>query len=176
MENKEDQIPINKNNGTGCAIVLFIIFLIIFIPMLIGSIGNLNKTKHETKLIEEGKTKNHNEVMNEIIEVLKNRKEEDLKKYLTDDFVYMNNNGYESKYISGFWNDLKYFTGKYYLEKRENSIKDEETYWIYWDIPEELTYEQYSQYSLQRIFVYLKRTVKENVITYKINKIILRDN
>ena len=114
--------------------------------------------------------------MNEIIEILKSRKEEDLKKYLTEDFVYINNDSYESKYISGFWNDLKYFTGKYYLEKRGNSIKDEETYWIYWDIPKELTYEQYSQYSLQRIFVYLKRTVKENVITYKINKIILRDN
>lgn len=171
MKKKQD----NKSVWITGGIILAII-LLIFIPEIIKGKKKLDTVKREYNLIQEGKVKNDNEVINEIIDILRNRDKDKLEQYLKDDFVYINNDNYESKYISGFWNDLKYFTGKYYLEKRENSIKDEETYWIYWDIPEELAYEQYSQYSLQRIFVYLKRTVKENVITYEINKIILRDN
>jgi len=178
MEEKKNQIPVNKNNGTGCAIVLFIIILIIFIPMLIGSIGSLNKTKHETKLIEEGKTKTESEIINEIIEILKSKDEIQLKKYLSKEFIYYDNDNLEHRYISSFLDDLKILATSYDIERRGNDIKDKETYRIYWNVVEQNKSlgktNQY--YCLQKITILLNRVVKEDIITYEIEKIILSNN
>ncbi len=171
----------NEKNTTGCLIVFLIIFLIIFLPILIGLISNnikvSNQEKHEAKLIEEGKTKTHNEVINEIVDIFKNRDEEKLNEYLSSNFSYWNNNNTESKYINNFWSDLKFYTGKHYIEERGDTLNQEnKTFWVYWDIPEQLEYKQYSQYSLQKICIYMRRIVKEDIITYEINQIILKNN
>lgn len=171
----------NEKNKTGCLIVFLIVFLLIFLPILIGLISNSikvsNQAKHETKLIEEGKTKTHNEVINEVVDIFKNRDEEKLNEYLSSDFSYYNNDNTESKYINNFWADLKFYTGKHYIEERGDTLNQEnKTFWIYWDIPEQLEYKQYSQYSLQKICIYMRRIVKEDIITYEINQIILKNN
>ena len=141
MEEKQ-QIQANKNNGSGCAIVLFIVFLLIFAPMLIGLISNnietSNQAKHEAKLIEYGKTKTHNQVIDEIVEMLKNKDAGKLKEYLADDFIYYDNDNIEHKYISSFFEDLKIHTTSYEIERRGDiSANDWATYRIYWNIVEE---------------------------------------
>lgn len=175
MEEKEV-----KNNDKKFIIISSIIMAVIFIPIIIGLISSsANESRefnHETKLIQEGKTESTSEVLDKIINALKDRKEEEFEKILSKDFTYWNNDNNESKHIKNFWNDLKYYTGKYYTEKRGNSLKDQETYWIYWDISEKANYSEYADYCLQRIMIYLKRVVKEDIITYEIEKIILKDN
>lgn len=181
MENKSQ---INKNDATGCAIVFFIIFLIIFVPILIGLVSNniekLNQTKHEAKLIEDGKVKTHNEVINEIIEILKNNNKEKLKEYLANDFVYYDNNNMEHKYINSFFEDLKIYSTIYEIERRgDTSTNDWATYRIYWNVVEENKKKGIDKtnqyYCLQTITIMLRKVIKENEITYEIAKIILKD-
>lgn len=181
LEGEKMGIEKTKNDTTHYLIVFLIIFLLIFLPILIGlvssNIENTNQSKHEEKLIEEGKVKTHSDVINEIVDILKKRDEEKLKEYLSSDFNYWDDNNTESKYIYKFWSDLKFYTGKHYIEER-GDITDTnyKTFWIYWDIPEQLEYKQYSQYSLQKICIDIRKVVKENIITYEINQIILKNN
>ena len=181
MENKG---KISKNDGTGCSIVLFIIFLIIFVPILIGLISNniekSNQAKHEAKLIEEGKVKTHNEVINEIVEILKNKDEKKLKEYLATDYIYYDNDNIEHKYISSFYEDLNIYTASCEIERRgDTNSNDWATYRIYWNIVEENKkkgIDKTSQYyCLQTITIMLRKVIKQNEITYDIEKIILKD-
>lgn len=182
MEEKK-QVQEKESNGTGCAIVLLVVFLLIFVPILIGivsdSIQTSNEAKHKTELIEEGKVKTHDEVINEIVEILKSKDEVKIKSYLSKDFIYYDNDNIEHKYISSFFEDLNIYTTSYEIEKRGNSIEDEETYRIYWNIVEENKKNgikrQEHGYCLQTITVMLKKVVRQNEITYEIEKIILRD-
>lgn len=90
-----------KNDTTHYLIVFLIIFLLIFLPILIGLVSNnieyTNQSKHEEKLIKEGKVKTHSDVINEIVDILKKRDEEKLKEYLSSDFNYWDDNNTESK-------------------------------------------------------------------------------
>lgn len=180
MEEKQG----NKNNETGCTIALLIVFLIIFIPIIIGTITDnieiSNKAKHETKLIEEGKTKAASEVINEVIEIFKNKEKDKLEEHLTEDFKYYDNNHIEYEYLDSFWRDLTIYSSSCEIERRENSIKGEETYRIYWNVVEENKNKGIDKnnpyYCLQRVTIVLKRIVKEDIITYDIEKIILADN
>lgn len=166
----------NKRN-----IIVFIAFLLVVILTLVSlmskNIKASKQEKHEQKLIQEGNVVDSNKFIEEIVELLKNRDEEKLKKYLSSDFNYWDNNNTESKYIYNFWSDLKFYTGKHYIEER-GDVTDQnyKTFWIYWDIPEQLEYKQYSQYSLQKICIDIRKVVKENIITYEINQIILKNN
>lgn len=175
------QIKTNTSNVNGGLIVFFIIFLLILVTILIGALSNnietSNKDKHEMKLIEEGKVETADTVINQIIEILKNRDKEKINQYLSNGFIYYDNDNIKSKFISEFWNDLKYYTGKHYIEQRGDTSNEEgKTFWIYWDIPEQIEYKQYADYSLQKICIYMKRVVKEDSITYEINQIILKNN
>lgn len=182
MKENKNQIKTNENSGNGCAIALLIVFLIIFVPILISLVSNhieiSNKSKYETKLIEEGKTKTHSEVINEIIETLKNKNEAQLKAFLSEDFTYYDNNNIQHKYISSFLEDLKTLSSSYDIEQRGNDIKNQETYRIYWNVVEQNKSlgrtNQY--YCLQKVTAVLNRVVKDNIITYEIEKIILTDN
>lgn len=162
-------------------IIVFIAFLLVVILTLVSlmskNIKASKQEKHEQKLIQEGNVVDSNKFIEEIVEILKNRDEEKLKKYLSSDFNYWDNNNTESKYIYNFWSDLKFYTGKHYIEER-GDVTDQnyKTFWIYWDIPEQLEYKQYSQYSLQKICIDIRKVVKENIITYEINQIILKNN
>lgn len=168
-----------KNNDKTFIIISVVIMAVIFIPIIIGLISSSasesREFNHETKLIQEGKSESPSKVLDKIINDLKDRKKEEFKKLLTEDFVYCNN-GNKIKKISNFWDDLKKYEGKYYTEQRGNSIKNHETYWIYWNIPEKTNYNEYTENYQQRIMIYLKKVVKEDIITYEIEKIILKDN
>lgn len=184
----KDEHEEHKNNsnttGTGCLIGVLILALIIFTPMIISPIIQQieisNNEKHVASLIEQGKVKGHDEVINEVIELLKNRDENKLKAYLANDFKYYDDNSRESVYIHGFLNDLKLLTSSYEIEKRGNSIPDKETYVIYWDIVEANKDRGINraerEYCLQKITIMLRKVVKENIITYEVEKIILTDN
>ena len=95
---------------------------------------------------------------------------------MADDFIYIDNNNYKSEYIDNVLRDLDYLVTNYDTEKRNNSIKDEETYYIYWNINKMVKERTDELYCLQKIRIYLKRTVGLDDITYKIYKIILIDN
>ena len=66
------------------------------------------------------------------------------------------------------------------MDERENSIEDKATYRIYWNVVEENKKNGIDKdseyYCLQKITIILKRIVKEDIITYDIEKIILTDN
>ena len=62
------------------------------------------------------------------------------------------------------------------MQKRENDFEDKETYRIYWNTNKLVTDKTNNLYSLQKITVVLNRVVKEDIITYEIEKIILTDN
>lgn len=174
----------DKNKGLGCAITLLILVAIIFIPLIINTISDSiesdNEAKHEAQLIEEGKTKSANDVINEIAEILKNCDEAKLKEYVAENFEYSDNDRNHSKYIDNFLRDLSIYSSSYEIERRGNDIKDKETYRIYWNIVEENRdngVDKTSQYyCLQKITIMLKRVIKEDIITYEIEKIILTDN
>lgn len=168
-----------KNNKviwiTGA--IILIVILVILTPDLLDSKKELDTAKLEYNLIQEGKTTSSNEIINEIIEILKNRDEENLKNYLTEDFSYINDDRYESKYVSELWNNLKYLVeNSYEVEKRGNSIKDEETYIIYWNTNKTVKERTDRLYCLQKISIYLRKIVKQDEVTYQIYKIMLTDN
>lgn len=180
MEEDKKEIQEQKN-GKVVYLILFIIFIVVLIPFISiasQSVENLNKSKHEAKLIEEGKTKTQDEVINEIIEMLKCKDEEELKQYLSEEFRYYDNDNKEYKYTTNFFRDLGTLTSNYETEQRSNDIKDKETYRIYWNVVEKNKEygvkrgEQY--YCLQTITIMLKRVVKQDEITYQIEKIILK--
>lgn len=173
-----------QDNNNSLLIVLFIIFLLIFLPILIGLVSNnIEKTKqakHEETLIAEGKVKTHNEVINEIVEIFKSRDKEKIKEYLSEDFVYYDNNNVEHKYITSFFEELKIYSSIYESERRGDINQDDRaTYRIYWNVVEENKkrgVDKTSQYyCLQTITVMLERVVKEDKITYEIEKIILKE-
>ena len=173
----------NKNEGIGCLIGILILAAIIFVPLIIGTISSSlesSKTKaHEQQLIKEGKVKDASEVINEIIGILKNKDEIQLKGFLSKDFTYYDNNNTEHKY-SSFLEDLKILSSSYDIEKRGNSIQDEETYRIYWNTVEQNIKNGIKKgergYCIQTITIILKRATKQDAITYEIEKIILKDN
>ncbi len=157
--------------------IVLIVILIIFIVDLSNSKKELDTAELEYNLIQEGKVKSSDNVINEIVAILKNRDEEKLTNYLTEDFSYINNSRYESKYINEFWNDLQYLVDSNYdIEKRENSIETEETYFIYWNTNNLVTDRTDNLYCLQKIRIYLRKLIEQNHITYKIYRIILTDN
>lgn len=174
----------DKNKGLGCAITLLILAAIIFIPLIINTISDSiesdKEARHEVQLIEEGKTKSASDVINEIMEILKNRDETKLEEYLAENFIYSDNDNNQSKYIDNFLSDLSIYSSSYEIERRGNEIQDKETYRIYWNIVEENRdngVDKTSQYyCLQKITMMLKRVIKEDIITYEIEKIILTDN
>lgn len=176
MENKKEN-NITKGNGLGCAVIFLIIVLIIFVPVISNTLQEQENITKENNLIKEGKTVSAQIVIEEIVQILKDRNEEELKKYLTDDFSYWDNNRNESKYTTSFWRELKYLVeDNYDIEKRGNSIKDEETYYIYWNTNELVKERADRYYCLQKISIYLRRIVETDKITYKVYKIILTNN
>lgn len=85
-------------------------------------------------------------------------------------------NGKEQS-ITSFWNDLQYIVeDKCAWERRGNSTEDGRTYIIYWNTNEGIIDKSDSLYCLQKITIMLKKVVKEDIITYNIEKIILTDN
>lgn len=162
-------------------VLILILVLLIFIPALLERQKELELLQHEEQLIRQGKVKNDRDVINAIVEILKERNESKLQQYLASNFLYYDNNNIEHKYISDFWDDLQYLVDDQYdIEKRENSVEDKETYIIYWNEVEENKKNGINKsseyYCLQKITIILKRIVKEDIITYDIEKIILTDN
>lgn len=157
--------------------VMLILIILAFVPGLVENKQNLDILKQEEQLIKEGKVKTHDEVINEIIEILKERKQEKLEEYLADEFTYVDNDRNNSKYSSSLWTDLKYLVeDNYDIEKRANDTKNQETYRIYWNINKLVKERTDRLYCLQKITISLKRVVKQDIVTYEIEKIMLTDN
>lgn len=82
----------NNNKVTWIiAIVILVIVLMIFVPNLIKNKKELENLEHEGELIEEGKVISDSEVINEILNILKERNENRLNQYITTDFEYWKN-------------------------------------------------------------------------------------
>ena len=176
MNNKDNE---NNKSLLITIIIIIIIILILCLPAVTKSINELNSSKLEYKLLQEGKTIRSDEVIEKIVEIMKNKDEEKMNDYLSDDFVYYYKNR-DSKYIYSFWNNLKDLVNdNYEIERRENDIKDEETYRIYWDVVEQNKINGVNKtdeyYCLQRITIVLKRVIKKDIISYEIKNIILND-
>lgn len=165
-----------KNNNFIWTIggIILLIILLISVANFLENKKELDVIAHERELIQEGKVEASEEIVREIAEILKNREEDALEQYLTEDFSYWKNG--ETQSIDDFWNDLNYLVeNKYSIEERENSIEDEETWFIYWNTNESITDKSSDLYCLQEIRIYLKRVVEEEFITYKIERIILNN-
>ena len=174
MNTKEFKITNTKWIWGG---IIPIIIVLIFIPYLIDSKKSLEATKQETNLIKEEKIIYDSTIIEEVASIFKSRNQNELKRYLAEDFEYIGNNRNTSKHIGNFWSDLKYLVeNNYNIEKRDNSIKDEETYFIYWNTNDIVKEKTDRLYCLQKISIYLRKTVETDKITYKIYKIMLTNN
>lgn len=162
--------------------IIAFIFIILSIIMYIG----YNITSTSTQSNQEKQIKTSDEVLNEIIEILKNNRsvgydaENILESYLSDDFNYISPTNYNSKFVSGFLSDVKICFSSYETEKRGDIYQDDTvTYRIYWNIVEENKARGVNKaergYCLQTINIYLKKVTKENLITYEIERIILNN-
>ena len=179
----------NKKNSKN-EIWIFVLVILIIVSIMAGSIiiGTISnsiksstESKHEEMLIKDGKTKTSNEVIDEIIELLKNKNESELEKYLSDNFIYYDNNNYGHKYLSYFLDDLGIYTTSYEIERRNDTFQDDiATYKVYWNVVEENKNKGIDKtnqyYCLQKIAVILRRIVKQDIITYEIEKIVLINN
>lgn len=166
-----------KMKGIGCLIAVLVIVCLIFIPIIWGTIQEQIQINKEEQLRQEGKVISSDTIISQIVEIMKNREEEQLKEYLADDFIYCGSDRNESEYVYGFWDDLKYLVEENYdIEQRGNDLKDQKTYFIYWNTNYLVTDRTDPSYCLQELKIYLKEVVEENQITYKIYKIILTDN
>lgn len=158
-------------------LIMLILVLLLFIPKLVDDKKELDELKYEGQLIQEGKVVSDTEVINEIVNILKERKKEQLNSYITADFTYVNNNGIESNSLYNFWNDLDYLVeDNYDIEKRGSSIQNEETYFVYWNTNNKVIDRNDNMYCLQELRIYLKKVVETDRITYKVYRIILTDN
>ena len=171
----------NNNNSNKVVwitgLIILILVLLLFIPKLVDDKKELDELKYEGQLIQEGKVVSDTEVINEIVNILKERKKEQLNSYITADFTYVNNNGIESNSLYNFWNDLDYLVeDNYDIEKRGSSIQNEETYFVYWNTNNKVIDRNDNMYCLQELRIYLKKVVETDRITYKVYRIILTDN
>lgn len=170
-----------RNNSNKIAwitgLIILILVLSLFIPKLVDDKKELDELKYEGQFIQEGKVVSDTEVINEIVNILKERKKEQLNSYITADFTYINNNEIESNNLYNFWNDLDYLVeDNYDIEKRGSSIQNEETYFVYWNTNNKVIDRNDNMYCLQELRIYLKKVVETDRITYKVYRIILTDN
>lgn len=171
-----------RNNNSNkvvwiTGLIILILVLLLFIPKLVDDKKELDELEYERQLIQEGKVISDTEVINEIVNTLKERKEEQLNSYIATDFTYINDNGIESNSLYNFWNDLDYLVeDNYDIEKRGNSIQNEETYFVYWNTNNKVIDRNDNMYCLQELRIYLKKVVETDRITYKVYRIILTDN
>lgn len=156
-----------------------VLILIAFVPGLVEDKQNLDLLKQEEKLLKEGKNISSGDIINEIAEILKNEEGEKLESYLSNSFLYYNDENKESKYVKNFLDDLRIYTSSYDIEKRGNSIKDEETYRVYWNTVEKNVKNGVKRgehgYCLQTVTIILKKAIKQDIITYEIKEIILKN-
>ena len=79
----------NKNKVVLIAgVVILVIIILLFIPSLLNDKKELDELEYEGKLIQEGKVVSDTEVINEIVNILKERNENELNQYITTDFEY----------------------------------------------------------------------------------------
>lgn len=173
-----------KNNNNKfiwiIGIIILIIVILIFMPSLLESKSKLDKSKLEHNLIEDGKTVSSDEIINELIEILKTKDKNKIEQCLTKDFTYYDNNNIEHKYIHDFFSDLNILSSKYDIERRgDTSSSDRATYRIYWNTVEQNIDNGIKRgergYCLQTITIMLKRVVRQDLITYEVEKIILKN-
>lgn len=162
--------------------IIAFIFIILSIIMYIG----YNITSTSTQPNQEKQVITSEEVVNEIIEILKNNRsvgydaKNILENYLSDDFSYVSPDNYNSKFARDFLSDVGIFFSSYETEKRGDISQDNTvTYRIYWNIVEENKARGVNKaergYCLQTINIYLKKVTKENLITYEVERIILNN-
>ena len=150
----------------GIAIIAIIIFTILY-----DDIKELNDTKHKTELIQQGKIESSYSIINEIIQVLKEKDSSKLDEYLNDDIEYWKDD--KEKNINSFLQDIdKIEDNNWKIEQRNNSIDNQETYLIYWNTNKDIINIECSQ----KITFILEEVVKSDTITYEIKKIILINN
>lgn len=156
----------NNSGNWKLAIILgtisLIVVLVIFLPGLIESKNELENSRHEGKLLSEGKYTSDIETLEDFIKSLENGDIESAKKLLSKDcMIYDENNNICTfeEYVS------KIDTSTYYkYEKRGNSIDDEKTYRISW------------KDGLQIQTIVLDKVVNENEMHYEIVKCLLNIN
>ena len=119
------------------------------------------------KLSEEGKIVSAREVTNKFKDALKDMNYSEVNYLLSDD-CKMYYNSEQEFVLARFLENFEDYED-YMIEKRNNSMEDEETYRIYWN---GLNYSNSSQI----IDLYMRKKVKRDEIVYEIYMIRLTDN
>ena len=79
----------NKNKAVWIAgIVILVIILLIFVPSLLKDKEELKNLEREGQLLQQGKYISDVEIVEEVINILKDRNEKALNQYLTSEFEY----------------------------------------------------------------------------------------
>lgn len=164
MEEKKNDNKVVWVVGT----VILALILIVFVPGLVEDKQNLDLLKQEEKLLKEGKVVSVSDTVEQFAELLANKDYEEADKYLLDNcemFDTNNNKRVKLEYCLEKLSNHNSHT----IEKRGNSLKDQETYRILWNGTK---YED----TKQIITLYLSKKITSNEIIYKISKIIFTDN
>lgn len=157
------------------SIIVIIIFLIPALKGLISSNNNLQNSKNKAELLKNNKTISSETIINEIAETIKSKDISKLKQYAITDCKYYDNNNKEQD-LTIFLNNIENYNSEYFIEHRENSINDEETYIIYWNKTDGILNKTDIAYCKQKIIIILQEVVEKDVITYKIKQINIQNN
>lgn len=166
----------NKSWLVGLVVIVVIIALICG-PMLVDSISEWAETKKEYELLQEGKVEDSEDVINQIVEILKNEQKNEIESYLGDDFKYYDYNNLESSFVDGMWKDLQPLTGNYDIERRGDTTSDDmATYRVYWNVEDLSLSRDDLNYCSQILTIILKRVIRQDKLTYEISSIMLTNN
>lgn len=148
--------------------ILLILVLMIFMPGLIESQQRLETSKREYNLIQEGKTISASDVVEDFTLLLSNKKYNEANKYLSSDCKLIDSQNKERVNLEYCLEKLNNYSS-HEIERRGNSIQNEETYRILWN---GTRYENTNQI----ITLFLRRKVKTNEVTYEIFRLTFTDN
>lgn len=173
MEEKKEKQSI------GYLIVVLIIFAIIVIVPLLNNISEsqkkLEEAKHEGELIKEGKTISDSKITQFLIDDLQNNRIEKSKEYFDTNFTYIDDKNNKYNNPEQLIQDVKPITQGYHIEQRKNELENQETFFLYWNVPVE-NIKNYIEHNDQVLKIYLEKIIEKDRIYYKINKIILTNN
>lgn len=168
-----------KNNRSWLVGLIVIVVIIVLIcgPMLVDSISEWAETKKEYELLQEGKVEDSEDVIKQIVEILKNEQKNEIESYLSDDFKYYDYNNLESCFVDGMWRDLQPLTSNYDIERRgDTSSDDMATYRVYWNVEDLSLSRDDLNYCSQILTIILQRVISQDNLTYEISSIMLTNN
>lgn len=166
---KDEEIVESHDKKSKIVLLIILVVLILFLPFIhqiVNSFFKQQQSKLEDTVLTSENYTSASSIVSKTIDYLKSGDTDSIKSLLSNDCEFYND-GTKYSLSSCLDNLLEYESCKY--EKRGNSIKNEETYRVYWNGSN-------LENAHQIITLVLKRKVTQSEITYEIKHITLSNN